>query len=150
MSSHSTNKARQAAKVTVFGLYRRPENVDLGVCAYCGDPRECLDHVPPLSYAANHLDIDKFLRAGGKFLLFPSCFECNGLLGAKAIDYFGRLGYLHKKYINLADQMDWSEAEISELGHNLRGMIAAHEHKRRRYVRKLIGVENTLVALQDE
>lgn len=137
---------RQKALQTISCLYKRAEGFDLLVCAYCGDPRQSLDHVPPLSYASEYMDIEDFIKKGGKFILYPCCHICNSLLGKRKLgDYIERIGFLHKKYLALSTKSKWDDYEMSELGKNLKLMITAHKTKRRYYQNKLQGVTDMLL-----
>jgi len=128
-------------------LYRRPENIDLDVCAYCGDYRQCLDHIPPISYFYDHADINVYLKNGGKLYLIPSCNECNLRLGARPIpDYQGRLAYLYQRYIDLCGKIRWDDDELAELGRNLHSIVAQLEYDRRYFVSKFRGVRQNLAS----
>lgn len=141
-------KRRALAKKEIGRLYSRIKNHDLGICYYCGDKRECLDHVPPLSIAVD-LDLDQFRKKGGRLLLVPSCGQCNSLLGAKRLGSIcERVNLLWNAYARLIERTDhrWSQEEMDELGRNLRGVVEAGARKSREYIRKLRGIEYRLLS----
>lgn len=90
-------------------------------CIYCGQESTGHDHVPPLVYvhaldeeAKNHLNLRKY----------PSCFECNSILGSKIIlTLKDRRKYVYEKlklkYASCLRMPTWSEEEMQELGRNL-------------------------------
>lgn len=140
-------KVRKKALRAVGNLYKRAK-VDLAVCAYCGDIRYCLDHVPPLQYVAEYVDVKKFIEKGGELLLYPVCDTCNSFLGSRKLPTVGdRLNYLLKKYASLSERATWSDEELSELGKNMQAMIFHYEAKRRMYASKLKGVVDSLAVL---
>lgn len=142
---------RMLSRRDVGSLYRRLEGVDLSACFYCGDPRESLDHCPPLSVACA-LDLDKFRKNGGELVLVPCCSQCNSMLGSKKLGTPGeRLAYLWAAYATLIEKTNhgWSEEEVSELGRNLRAIVDAGRRKSAEYIRKLRGVEERMLASEE-
>jgi hypothetical protein len=136
---------RRAAEKELGQLYKRVERLDLSKCAYCGDQRDVLDHVPPITYAYQYLDLKKFHKDGGQFLLYPCCNTCNELLGAKKLfDYPSRAAYLWGKYSSMIKQFSWDQEELQELGNNLKTIVLSYEKQRAEYIKKLRGVEDTL------
>ncbi len=128
-------------------LYRRATGIDLGGCAYCGFPRECLDHVPPLRIACD-LDVQEFIKHGGRLLLYPSCAECNSFLGKRDLPAYGqRLAFLWERYGQLIRTKTWERWEIAELGPGLRPYIAARQKANARWIDKLRVVERRLIEL---
>ena len=139
---------RKRAVREIGQLYKRAKGFDLAKCAYCGDLRQALDHVPPISYAYSSIDIPKFLKNGGAFLLFPVCDCCNQLLGAKTlISYAERVQWLYKKYAELIIETSWSEEELEEIGRGLKTMILAYEKQRKEYIKKLHEIESKMIAV---
>ncbi len=70
-------------------LYKRAKDIPLDVCVYCGDTRQTLDHCPPIS-KLEFIDVQKAIKKGLKFILYPACNECNAHLSAKmTIDELG-------------------------------------------------------------
>jgi hypothetical protein len=131
----------------VTALYRRPTGFDLGKCAYCDAPRECLDHVPPLRLACD-LDVGEFMKAGGRFLLYPSCFECNAFLGKRDLPSYGqRVAFLWEHYGNLIRTRTWEAWELAQLGPGLRPYITARQKANARWIDKLRAVERNLIEL---
>ena len=79
-------------------LYRRDFKFNQEICCYCGERAGCYDHRPAIANCPN-MSIKDFLKRGNKFLLIPSCLQCNSLLGSS---YFSEildcLFYLLNKY----------------------------------------------------
>jgi len=120
-------------------LYHRMGNVPLELCWYCNHTRQTLDHCPPIS-CLETLDIEKFTADGGKFLLIPSCSDCNHYLNAARLGFpYERLLYLERRYTKLTDKhfVNWTKEEIAELGYNLKDMIYAKDRLMRDLIRKL-------------
>ena len=140
-------KSSQAYRKEVAFLYRRVTGIDLGCCAYCGFPRECLDHVPPLRIACD-LDVASFVKDGGRLLLYPSCAECNSFLGKKDLPSYGqRLAFLWQKYGTLIRTRMWEPYEIAQLGPGLRPYITARQKSNLRWIDKIRAVEHRLLEL---
>lgn len=70
--------ARHRAMQRVHRLYRRDDASLKGVCVYCGQHAGSVDHVPPISLAAD-MSLDDLKQIGPK--LFPACLHCNSILG---------------------------------------------------------------------
>jgi hypothetical protein len=111
-------------------LYKRAKNIPLDVCVYCGDTRQTFDHCPPIS-KLEYIDVPKAIKKGLKFILYPSCNECNSYLGAKmSVDLLERMGILAEIYMKKADKCEiWTTDELDELGHNLKSMIVASSNR---------------------
>lgn len=137
---------RKTALKKLSGLYKRARDVDADICVYCGMPRQALDHVPSLMFTFNNIEPDKFIKSGGSFLLYPTCSDCNGILGNKGgVDIESRTLFLCDKYTSrLTKKPVWSDAQLSELGKNLRSMIVEQELNRRRVAVRLKGIVRSL------
>lgn len=110
-------------------LYKRPIEFGLDKCAYCNFPREAFDHVPALALI-DGIDIGEYTRRGGKFILYPSCRQCNSFLSVKAyIDYVDRLNYLDMKYLLKIKQIEWSKKELSSMTGMMKAYIEANQFK---------------------
>lgn len=118
-------------------LYKRVTGFDLSTCAYCGAPRQCLDHVPAISILEN-IDVKQYIRKGGKFLLYPSCGQCNGMLNNKPyVAYLDRLDYLEKRYLQRMDKIEvWTPKEIEEMTGMMKAYIQGGQYKVQMYIRK--------------
>ena len=104
--------------------YKRVGGLDWEKCSYCCSPMNVYDHVPPIAIIEG-IDIDSYLNNGGSFRLYPSCSQCNGMLGAyPSVSFYERLEYLAVKYEKKLDKVEiWSNQEISELGEGLRNYV---------------------------
>lgn len=90
---------------------------------YCGDFRECLDHVPPLHVV--DLVTPKVLRENNvEFMKVPCCTDCNDILGSKHLATLSeRINFIYNKLVNkLEGETLWSDDEIEELTGNLKRM----------------------------
>lgn len=123
-------------------LYHRATDFDRHVCAYCNTSRDVFDHVPALSLL-DGIDVTEYLKKGGKFLLYPSCKECNSILHNKPyISFYDRLDYLSERYIKKLDKMEtWSEHELSQMGPTMQAYIRAAQVKVQITIRKLEVIE---------
>jgi len=133
----------------IYGqLYRRTKNFNLIECAYCQYPRQCLDHVPPLT-ALPSLNVREYIKAGGKLILYPSCLQCNKYLSSRnIIDFYERLDYLSHKYSKKIDTIEvWEKHELAEMGPLMTSYIKSHQHEVREYIHKLQNIENRMTDL---
>lgn len=123
-------------------LYRRVSGFDLTLCAYCGDPREALDHVPAISLLEG-IDVKEYIKKGGKFLLYPACLQCNKLLlNHESVSYSDRLDHLSYRYnVKLSKLEPWSRYELNQMGKNMRAYIEAHQYKIKILMDKLKRIE---------
>ena len=145
-----SDKLRESRQRELSALYKRTTRYPLSVCSYCGFPRQCLDHVPPLKIA-DSVDIQDFRFRGGEFILFPSCLECNALLGAKALcTYQERLHFLYTAYIKRITERSWSRAEMEELGRGLKAFIEARQYINAIRIEKLRGIESRMLEIDHE
>lgn len=124
-------------------LYRRVSGLDLTRCAYCGDPREVLDHVPAISLL-DGIDVKEYIKKGGKLLLYPACLMCNKLLkNHESVSYADRLDYLSYRYNQRLSKLEpWSRHELNQMGKNMRAYIEAHQYKIKLLMEKLNKIEN--------
>ena len=144
--------SKRLTLVRLYGtLYTRMENVPLDTCWYCGSPRECLDHTPPLGYL-EHMDINRFRERGGKFTLVPSCNTCNALLGnRKLLSPNEKISWLLGAYSRLFDRAyyGWSDDDIEEMGYNFRVMISHSISKASSYMAKVREIENRIIDIKE-
>jgi hypothetical protein len=123
--------------------------VSLGECVYCGSERQCLDHVPPISWIET-FDLIKFKKDGGELLLYPSCHQCNKWLGDKPLfNYKERLLFLYDRYMAEVDKIKalWSEEEIAEMSSMFQRMIRAKQLMVRDLIRKHREIECRMLQL---
>lgn len=116
-------------------------------CAYCGGDYDHIDHCPPLAWAGC-IDKDEFKKAGGEFLLLPSCCDCNLALSSKRLFYFEeRISFLYRYYGKKVDKQKgyWKETELDEFGRGLRNQIKLKMQTQVRWIEKLRGVERELL-----
>lgn len=139
-------ESKRRLAVKLYGhLYKRYLDCNPDKCFYCGDARQCLDHVPPVTTVEN-IDLKK---VDFEFLLYPSCIKCNNYLNKyEEIDPYYRLSFLFSKYEKLINKIEpWTEEELNELGHNLRSMILVGQHKIDEYNKKLIHIDEQMLSL---
>lgn len=145
------NKARQLTLQQYGELYHRMDNVPFDSCWYCGAPRTCLDHCPPLGYL-QHMDPQTFRKKGGYFLLVPSCESCNSLLGArKLLTPPERISWLLGAYNKLFDKayFGWTDEEVAEMGYGLKVMIHNSRIKANLYLDKVRAIEQRILEIKD-
>lgn len=133
-------------------LYKRVIGFDLSSCAYCGFPREALDHVPAISLL-EAIDIKEYQKKGGKFLLYPSCRQCNGMLNNRPyVSYLDRLDFLEQKYLDRMDKIEvWTPHEIEEMTGMMKAYVQGGQYKAQVYIRKAEAIdENRLKHQYDE
>lgn len=92
-------------------------------CVYCGLPRSCYDHFPPVASGT---------LAGW---LLPACTECNSLLGAQCgFSFESRVEYIKSKLKRrLARHLrtpQWAPDEVAELGDGIRAAVAGWQAQR--------------------
>lgn len=104
--------------------------MDWTECYYCGDKMQCWDHVPPIGKLENY-DMKVLLRRDTKFLLYPSCSTCNGILGSQWIlDPIERINFIAFYYLQRVGSGEiWTREEMSELGHSLRSLIESQQNR---------------------
>jgi len=128
------------------------EGVDLQRCFYCDQPRETLDHCPPLAMI-EHCDLQELREQNVPLVLVPSCFACNADLGAKRLwTPRERLAYLHQKLTQKIDKYfrAWTPEDVASLGYSLRVMVESKQSKVRGWVERLRGVEQRMLSLDDD
>lgn len=112
-------------------------------CFYCGDPAECLDHVPPVSLIGDLKPEYRRLH-GIPAALVPACLECNSALGdRRLLTVVDRLLYLESFYDAKfkKQQAMWTEDEIQELGYVLQNVVRSKQEKLQRYIHKIRGIQ---------
>lgn len=142
---------RRRALKEVLGLYKRLENVDLGECFYCGESRECLDHVPPL-VIVDKLNLEKYLSyPQNKLTLVPSCLECNSYLGSKKhFDPFERRIWLYEKLLKkIKFVTKWTKEELEEMGLGMKTIIFAEIEKYNKLAEKIEKISEKILELQE-
>jgi hypothetical protein len=130
-------------------LYEFDPREDRMKCCYCGDVRECVDHVPAL-HVVDMLGSKKVRELDVDFFLYPSCSKCNSTLHTSfLLTYEERLSFLYNHYLKKADKETfWSIDEIEELGGSLRDMIVARQKQlRRELLDRIRGIEINLCNL---
>lgn len=115
-------------------------------CVYCGAPRECLDHVPPISFLES-ISTKKLAELEIDLIKVPCCNKCNSYLGAKRfVTIYERLIYLYERYSKeLGNKTLWTDKEISELSGNLKQLVISSQNKIKLEVAdRLKGIEESL------
>ena len=117
-------------RVALHHRYQRhPDSVN-GVCTYCGDTADTIDHVPPLAMVYELADAGAY---PGRLWLVPACHECNSTLSGRHLPTLaGRRKHLahryRRRYASLLRMPRWSNDELSEMKGVLREDIARHWH----------------------
>lgn len=130
-------------------LYKRVMGFDPTICAYCDQPREVLDHVPPIS-ALESISIRGYAKKGGKFLLYPSCAKCNSMLGrVSLVSYYERLLHLEARYAKKIDKIElWTEEEIDEMGYAMRAFIKSNRQDLEELNNKVAAIHEKLLKIE--
>lgn len=106
-------------------------------CIYCGQPKQCLDHVLPLSIASQ-IDFDNPVTKkvlGQGMNIVPSCHQCNRI--AAANPFFNireKRAFIQKR---LREKLSvwlrhviWEEDEIEELDRSMQDQVRQAMHNR--------------------
>ncbi len=119
-------------------------------CFYCGDVRECVDHMPPLS-VVDRIGIQALRKRDVTLKTVPCCKACNHALGDRPVANFEeRLAFLHEYYVRKAKGTAvWTEEDLNELQGHLRRMV---ENRNQSFIReivmKLLGIRDSLCNLK--
>jgi len=99
------------------------------VCTYCGDVPTGYDHV--LAVAAQTISRKGHCRTGYGPTTH-SCSSCNSeILGSKGFDsFFLRCQHVSNRIARKAKPVEWSNAQLRELDHNLRSFIETENNRR--------------------
>lgn len=145
------NKAREAAIKAYGHLYNFEDYGDRLTCAYCGEIREHIDHIPPISLIRGD-EIDDLRKRGVEFITVPSCALCNIALSNRPLWTFEeRLLFLYDRVLTKADgAVFWSDEEIDEslTGQLKREVIGAQAKLRRDLIDRLRGMEHRLCNIE--
>lgn len=114
-------------------------------CAYCDEPFYCYDHCPAITRCST-IDKKLFKDLGFNFIKFPSCKNCNELLGNKhLITYSERLELLIDALDKSLDKVEiWTEKELSEMGRGMRDYIVSKQHQNNINVRRLHAMQENM------
>jgi len=133
--------------LAVYGqLYTFDARGDRYKCVYCGDVRECVDHVPPLTLVESKTP-EALRDAGVMLITYPCCSTCNEQLGSKPLaTYEERLIFLYNRYLDKADRQPmWQQWEIDELGGELKKLVLARQLQlRRELLARIRGIEHNM------
>jgi 5-methylcytosine-specific restriction endonuclease McrA len=116
-------------------------------CAYCGEPRECLDHVPPLSLVSK-LGMKVIRENNIELIKVPACSKCNLTLGSRRLaTYADRLVFLYERLSrDLSTKVLWTKEEIEQLSGNLKQMVKNSQLKiQRDIINRLAVMQNNLM-----
>lgn len=109
------------------------ERSELGwpICVYCGDPADCIDHVPPLSKVNQYRELGAHRE---QYLLVKSCRPCNQMLGSTVqTDVLARIdeakALIRKKLGKRDVNYTWDDEDLEDLGRNLRSHVGSAMRK---------------------
>ena len=121
---------RRMDKKSCSGFYRLKFR-KFSNCIYCGNPKQALDHVYPLSLAVSLEIWRPLVRVELKqgLNLVPSCNECYTLASNMPFTLIReKRRYIQKrlreKYLNKIQKVVWEEDEIQQLGRTLRTYVS--------------------------
>jgi hypothetical protein len=97
-------------------------------CTYCGQVSSVFDHVPPLVFVSR-LPAQELRYY--RLRLFPTCMECNSILGGLALTTLSERRSrikerLERKYARILAIPSWTEEELSKLSNYLASDIRRH------------------------
>lgn len=150
-NAHRSASDRRKLEAKIGVLYKRLE-CELDTCWYCGDPRETLDHVPPLAIVMD-MELSVLARKGIKLCLVPSCRSCNQILGKKALlTPAERVAHLYEKYEEKVNKRGnlWEPQEVKQLGYNMRKIVESSNYILANLMRKHRGCERRLATLSGD
>lgn len=99
-----------------------------GVCTYCGDPADTIDHVIAVSY-------QRVCRGGDLGPHCPACKLCNSKLSNRFFETFiERCQFVHDRLEKLCKPIVWTSYQIAAMDYGLKTLVRA-EHRRRRWLR---------------
>lgn len=86
-------------------------------CAYCGEPSQAVDHIPPV--------IHRDMIPEADWYCVPVCYECNNGLGARfLLTFVERVEFikvwLRQRHRSALETVDRTEKELKEYGPSLR------------------------------
>lgn len=141
--SSPKNQSDRRGLHTLFGsLYDTApcERSEFGwpLCVYCGEPADCVDHVPPLSRVYDF----RTLQVPEKYFRVKCCTACNNMLGnTLQSDLLERIdvakGMLRKRLGKRDVSYLWVEEDLDDLGPNLRSHIGSNMRKTESLVRRI-------------
>jgi len=140
-------KKNRRLQMAMYGSRYKRHFLDEGFyCFYCGDPAQCLDHLPSLSLMSD-FSMEDLKKQKIVCSLLTACDECNFASAAKHHFYpIDRLIFLENHYEKHFKKMKslWSAEEIEELGPSLREYVKAKQEKTNRYIDKIRGIQKRL------
>lgn len=101
-----------------------------GVCTYCGDPADSIDHIIPVSANTIAPRKGKTITRFGPTTF--ACRDCNAKISSRGFDSFWERCQWRRSQINeITKPVIWSSAQINELGYSLKTLVAKEVQKRR-------------------
>lgn len=122
------NKRRRLLLEQYGKLYQRHMECDPYTCFYCGEPRECLDHRPPLDIV-DAVGVERLRNIEVPLVLIPSCAHCNTRLGNRHLLHVIDAVIYLRKYMERMYERKHSrhaEDELDELGWVFKTMAKAN------------------------
>ncbi len=95
-----------------------------GMCVYCGDPADSIDHLIPISSSkfGGQKRIGKHLTDAGPTA--HSCRDCNSRLGDRWFDdFWERMEWIHNGLDQRAGTVDYHKRELAQFDYTLRTLI---------------------------
>lgn len=126
----------RARAVSAHGWRYRQVSDSLDYCRYCGDAAEEWDHCPNIGWV-DRVGASTFIKRHIRFLLVPSCEECNHFLtheqGATIRQRKDTvIRKLQSKYATYLSIPKWSAQELPELEGNLSDYVSASVYEKAR------------------
>lgn len=149
MKTSKSTKLRQLSVKLFDHLYTFDDKGERLLCAYCGDVRQSIDHIPPISLVGERGTVG-LKKMGAEFIKVPCCHVCNNTLNARRIITYGeRLAFLYNRLAKAVDAKAWwNNAEIDELSGELKRMVKAKQtHNHRELFLRFRNMERNLAKL---
>lgn len=113
-------------------------------CEYCLSPKECRDHVIPVSYLG-----DRRIYNRSEYWIVDCCEQCNSLAGNKTFFSIPEkakfiLKRLKRRFSKSLNTPEWREEDLQEMDYALREMIFAHLVAKRVVLEKIKNLEVTI------
>ena len=129
MAKNNSNAKRQRNHREV-GLHYKKKFRWLKTCVYCGQPKESLDHVFPLSMASGLDFSNRYVARELRRALYlvPCCNSCNSIAAnkpfASILDKRHHIqSAIRKKHLKKLRVVLWERDEIEELGHAMQSEV---------------------------
>ena len=115
-------------------------------CAFCDEAAECTDHTMPAALISGRVDLQQRYR----FFVVSACLDCNARAGWTVDRTFiarrRRIAAsVRKANRRLLNTPEWSDAELADLGPNIRSAVRSAQWERAALLRRIAVLESLVV-----